>query len=45
MEYTVILHTANGDIRSVFSVKWQDAAFNLMKEYAAQGKKFTVTFE
>lgn len=43
MEYTVTLHTANGDVRTAYPANQQSQAVALWQAYAAEGKQASLS--
>ena len=42
MNITVILHTTQGDVRTVYSPAWIKDALNCIEQYTLDGKNFSV---
>jgi hypothetical protein len=45
MEYLVILHTGNGDVRTRYPVDQQSKAIALWQNYVSDGKKASLLIE
>lgn len=45
MEFIVILHTGNGDVRTAYKLSEQAQAIDAWRQYVKNGKRVTLTVE